>query len=92
MLRLFCLSGQFTALRAIIIGNLLYFCCMSKVKLQAIIEKQIADSTAYWAGKPKLGMDELSAIDAFAKQKGSVLDEFCASNENNAALAQLLSK
>lgn len=63
---------------------------MSRAKLNSLVEKQIAASTAFWAGKAKLTMEELSAIAAFARKKGKALEEFCASAENQKEIEALL--
>lgn len=55
---------------------------MSKAKLNSIVEKHIEASTEFWAGKPKLSLSELNAIESYAKKKSAVLKEFF-SLENN---------
>lgn len=53
-----------------------------KTKLADIVEKQTEASTKFWAGKPKLSMEELSAVENFAKQKGEALEQFLTSDNN----------
>jgi len=62
---------------------------MSRNKLNNIVQKQIAKSTEFWAGKPKLGIEELSAIEIFAKNKGKILDKYCSLDDNKSKLEKL---
>lgn len=55
---------------------------MSKDKLNSIVAKQVEASTEYWAGKPKLGLNEISAIESYAKKKGEALNKFLSSEGN----------
>jgi hypothetical protein len=65
---------------------------MLKDKLNSIIQKQITASTEFWAGKPKLTKEELSAVESFAKRKGNALDEFFSVEENKNAIHDLFMK
>jgi hypothetical protein len=62
---------------------------MSRNKLNSIVQKQISASTEFWAGKPKLGIEELSAIESFAKKKGEILDIYCSLDGNKDKLEGL---
>ena len=55
---------------------------MSNSKLNSIVNQQIASSTEFWAGKPKLSVDQLAAIEEFAKKKGQALDDYFAEEAN----------
>ncbi len=44
-------------------------------ELNRIVNKHIADSTTFWAGKPKMTESELQAVSDFAKKKGDALDK-----------------
>lgn len=50
--------------------------------INQFVDKQVAESTKFWAGKPKLTMEELAATENFAKQKGKALENFFSSKEN----------
>jgi len=62
---------------------------MKLSKLNSIVQKQIASSTEFWAGKLKLGIEELSAVESFAKKKGEMLDAFCSSDDNKNRIESL---
>ena len=64
---------------------------MSRNKLNSIVQKQIAKSTEFWAGKPKLGIEEMKAIETFAKNKVESLDKFCSIDDNKSKLEKLFS-
>ena len=61
---------------------------MLSEKLNSIVNKQIADSTTFWAGKPKLNEKELDAVAEFAKKKGDALDKALAADTNLESLYQ----
>ncbi len=61
---------------------------MLSEKLNSIVNKQVVDSTTFWAGKPKLNEKELDAVADFAKKKGDALDKALASDTSLETLFQ----
>lgn len=53
---------------------------MSK-KLTDLVENQIKKSTEFWAGKPKMTLDELEAVQKFAKEKDKLFEKVFDSSE-----------
>jgi len=53
---------------------------MSK-KLTNLVENQIKKSTEFWAGKPKMTLEELNAVQEFAKEKDKLFEKIFDSPE-----------
>lgn len=45
---------------------------MATKKLKDLLEKQIEKSTSFWAGSQKMTIQELEAVEKFAKEKGKL--------------------
>ena len=61
---------------------------MFSKELKTILDKQLADSTTFWAGKPKLNEKELEAVAAYAKKKGDAIDKALPPDLNLESLIQ----
>ncbi|MBC8884593.1 hypothetical protein H9X57_18105 [Flavobacterium piscinae] len=48
---------------------------MATKKLKELLEKQIEKSTSFWAGSQKMTIQELEAVEKFAKEKGKVFEK-----------------
>lgn len=44
-------------------------------KLKDLVEMQIEKSTNFWAGRPKMTIQELEAVERFAKEKSKVFEK-----------------
>jgi len=53
---------------------------MSK-KLSDLVENQMRRSTEFWAGKPKMTLKELEAVEKFAKKKNKLFKKIFDSPE-----------
>jgi len=61
-------------------------------KLNKTIKQKVSDSTAFWAGKPKLNSEELAAIDAFARKKTEQIDKAFSGYDLDAAIKKAAKK
>lgn len=48
---------------------------MEAKQLRNIVEKQIEKSTSFWAGRPKMTVQELEAVEKFAKEKSRIFEK-----------------
>ena len=62
---------------------------MSK-KLTELVENQIKKSTEFWAGKPKMTLEELEAVQKFAKEKDKLFKKIFDSPEKAEEAEKLL--
>lgn len=54
---------------------------MEAKPLKELIEKQIEKSTNFWAGRPKMTVQELEAVEKFAKEKSKLFEKVFDSSE-----------
>lgn len=48
---------------------------METKQLRDLVEKQIEKSTSFWAGRPKMTIQELEAVEKFAKEKNKLFEK-----------------
>lgn len=48
---------------------------MRAKQLKDLLENQIEKSTSFWAGRPKMTIQELEAVEKFAKEKSSLFEK-----------------
>ena len=61
-------------------------------RLNKTIKKKAAVSAAFWADKPKMTSQELSAIDAFARKKTEQIDKAFSGYDMDAAIKKASKK
>ncbi|HRB72300.1 MAG TPA: hypothetical protein PK776_10685 [Flavobacterium sp.] len=54
---------------------------MEAKPLKELIEKQIEKSTNFWVGRPKMTVQELEAVEKFAKEKSKLFEKVFDSSE-----------
>ncbi|MBZ4043765.1 hypothetical protein [Flavobacterium hibisci] len=47
---------------------------MAAKQLKNLVDKQIEKSTIFWAGRPKMTIQELEAVEKFAKEKSKLFE------------------
>jgi hypothetical protein len=48
---------------------------MAAKQLRDLVEKHIEKSTNFWAGRPKMTIQELEAVEKFAKEKSKLFEK-----------------
>lgn len=62
---------------------------METKQLKNLIEKQIEKSTNFWAGRPKMTIQELEAVEKFAKEKNIFFEKAFDSQEKIKKIAMM---
>ena len=62
---------------------------METKQLRDLIEKQIEKSTNFWAGRPKMTIQELEAVEKFAKEKNILFEKAFDSQEKIEKIAMM---
>ncbi|MDN3673134.1 hypothetical protein QWY99_08745 [Flavobacterium branchiarum] len=62
---------------------------METKQLRDLVEKQIEKSTNFWAGRPKMTIQELEAVEKFAKEKNIFFEKAFDSQEKIEKIAMM---